>query len=173
MSQANHQEIDREPGAGSSTPGTRATLDTFLKRMGGGDVAGVVELFADDASWDVPGDVANVPWLGKRERQQIHGFFATMAEHTVREAFDIHHTVVDGDNAVIVGRARLAFTPAGTTIDTPFAIHIVVDPDSRIMRFAMFEDSWSVALAARPELSDVPARSGPPEPVQPVTAGQH
>ena len=137
---------------------TRATLAAFLGHMGAGDVSGLVELFAGDASWEVPGDAANVPWLGRRTPDLIPGFFSAMAELTVREAFDIEHTLVDGSDAVLIGHARLRFIPAGTTIDTPFAIHITVADDGNINSFSMFEDSWSVALAARPELSEVPPR---------------
>jgi len=106
----------------------------------------------------VPGDAANVPWLGRRTPDLIPGFFSSMAELTVREAFDIERTLVDGSDAVLIGHARLSFIPASTTIETPFAIHITVAGDGKINSFYMFEDSWSVALAARPALSGVPTR---------------
>lgn len=137
---------------------TRATITAFLQRLGTGDVPGLVELFADDASWEVPGDAANVPWLGRRTRDLIPGFFSSLAELTVREAFHIDRTVFDGSDAVLIGHARLSFTPASTTIDTAFAIHITVADDGKISSFYMFEDTWSVALAVRPGLSGVPAR---------------
>jgi ketosteroid isomerase-like protein len=114
---------------------------------------------AENATWEVPGDTANVPWLGKRVGAEIADFFAAMAESSTREAFDVEHGVFDGPNAVLIGRARVIFTSNGNTIDTPFALHFVVGEDDRITSVYMFEDSWSVALAVRPTLADVPARA--------------
>ncbi|MFE6027228.1 nuclear transport factor 2 family protein [Streptomyces niveus] len=108
-----------------------------------------------DAHWEIPGDPKIVPWVGRRKVSEIPDFFATMSELTDRELFDIERIVVDGPSAVLIGRARLVVRATGRTIDTLLAIDIVVNPEGRVSRYYMFEDSLDVASAmgARPDLT--------------------
>ena len=124
---------------------TRSVVDELLKRIAAGDVAGAVELFAHDAVWEIPGDPAVVPWVGRRKVEKIPEFFLTIGALTNRELFDIERIIVEGPNAVLIGRARIVVRATGKVIDTPFAIDIVVNPEGRISRYYMFEDSWHVA----------------------------
>ncbi|MGW8327470.1 nuclear transport factor 2 family protein [Streptomyces sp. NPDC055897] len=124
---------------------TRSVVDELLKRVGAGDIEGVVELFARDAVWEIPGDPAIAPWAGHRSVKNIAEFFETISAHTDRERFDVERVVVNGPNAVLIGRARVVVRSTGKVIDTPFAIDIVVNPEGRISRYYMFEDSWRVA----------------------------
>lgn len=129
---------------------TRDVVNELLKRMGEGDIPAVVELFAEDAHWEIPGDPEIVPWVGRRQVDAIPEFFRTMGGLTDRELFEIERVIVDGSNAVLIGRARVVVRSTGKVIDTPFAVDIVVNAEGRISRYYMFEDSWGVALAMRP-----------------------
>ncbi|MFF1360941.1 nuclear transport factor 2 family protein [Streptomyces sp. NPDC058297] len=124
---------------------TRNVVAELLERIGAGDIAGAVELFAHDAVWEIPGDPGIVPWVGRRTVEDIPEFFATISAHTDRELFDVERIIVDGPNAVLIGRARVVVRSTAKVIDTPFAIDIVVNPEGRISRYYMFEDSWHVA----------------------------
>ncbi|WKK24037.1 nuclear transport factor 2 family protein [Streptomyces olivoreticuli] len=126
---------------------TRSVVDELLKRIGAGDIEGTVELFAHDAVWEIPGDPAIVPWVGRRTVENIPEFFETISAYTDRELFDVERIIVDGPNAVLIGRARVVVRSTGKVIDTPFAIDIVVNHEGRISRYYMFEDSWRVAQA--------------------------
>ena len=130
---------------------TRATVDKFYERVGAGDISGVIDLLSDDFHWDIPGDLETVPWLGKRNTPQaVEEFFAHMGNNVDRKAFDIDRIVVDGQDAVVLGRAVVTVRATGKLMDTLFAVHIVVDEDGRISRFVMFEDSWHVSASMRP-----------------------
>ena len=129
---------------------TRATVERFYELLGAGDTGAAVGLLAEDFHWEIPGDVDTVPWLGLRTTTQaVEEFFVHMGSHVDREAFDIDRILVDGAHAVVLGRAAVIVRSTGKPIDTQFAIHIVVDPEGRISRFVMFEDSWNVANAMR------------------------
>ena len=138
-----------DPSAPDPHTRTETAVNALLTCMATGDIPGLLALFAEEAVWEVPGDNENLPWVGKRSRDQIPGFFSAMAELTTREVFDIDRTVVNGEDAVLIGHARLIFNPTGALIKTPFAIHLIVT-DHGITSFYMFEDSWSAALAAQP-----------------------
>ena len=130
---------------------TRATVEKFYELLGAGDTTAAIGLLASDFHWEIPGDVDTVPWLGKRTTTQaVEEFFAHMGNHVDRKSFDIDRIVVDGPNAVVLGRAVVVVRSTGKLMDTQFAIDIVVDPAGRITRFVMFEDSWHVANAMRP-----------------------
>jgi len=70
----------------------------------------------------------------------VEEFFAHMGNHVDRKAFDIDRIVVDGQDAVVLGRAIVTVRATGKLMDTLFAVHIVVEEDGRISRFVMFED---------------------------------
>ncbi|MFE4608438.1 hypothetical protein ACFRK5_08760 [Streptomyces niveus] len=71
------------------------------------------------------------------------------------------HWEIPGDPKIVpwVGRRKVSeipdFRATGRTIDTLFAIDIVVNPEGRVSRYYMFEDSLDVASAmgARPDLT--------------------
>jgi len=133
------------------TQRTRATVDKFYERIGAGDISGVIDLLSDDFSWEIPGDSETVPWVGKRTTPAaVEEFFAHMGNHVDRKAFDIDRIVVDGPDAVVLGRAVVVVRATGKLMDTLFAVHIVVEEDGRISRFVMFEDSWHVSESMRP-----------------------
>jgi ketosteroid isomerase-like protein len=138
---------ERDKMTDKTTDETRGVVNQLLERLGGGDIAGVVELFAEDAHWEIPGDPDLAPWVGRRKTHEIADFFRTIGEHTDRELFEIERIVVDGPYAVLIGRARVAVRTTGQIIDTPFAVDIVVNSEGRISRYYMFEDSLSVARA--------------------------
>jgi len=126
---------------------TRNVVNELLSRLGAGDIAGFADMFADDAHWEIPGDPGTAHWVGRRKVDEIPGFFETIGAHTDREVFEIDRILVDGPNAVLIGRARVICRSTGRTIDTPFAIDIVVDEEGRISRYYMFEDSLAVYQA--------------------------
>ena len=133
------------------TDQTRATVDKFYERIGAGDIGGVIDLLSDDFSWEIPGDTETVPWVGKRTTPAaVEEFFAHMGNHVDRKAFDVDRIVVDGQDAVVLGRAVVTVRATGKLMDTLFAVHIVVEEDGRISRFVMFEDSWHVSESMRP-----------------------
>jgi ketosteroid isomerase-like protein len=134
----------------NTTDTTRAVVNQLLERLGQGDIAGLVGLFAPDAHWEIPGEPDIAPWVGTRKTHEIADFFRTMGEHTKRELFDIDRIVVEGPHAILIGRARVAVRTTRKIIDIPFAIDIIVNPEGQISRYYMFEDSLCVARAMQP-----------------------
>jgi ketosteroid isomerase-like protein len=130
---------------------TRETVEKFYALLGAGDTAAVIGLLADDFHWEIPGDVDTAPWLGLRTTtQEVEEFFVHQGNHLEREAFDIDHIVVDGPDAVVLGRAAGRVRSTGKPLEFQFAVHFVVDVEGRISRYVFFEDSWHIAEAMRP-----------------------
>lgn len=145
-----------QPGA---TP--REVAARYLERVGAfwaapGDpqaLAAVVELFAEDVDWDIPGDLAGVPWIGPRRGREAAGaFFLELARRLEPRRFEVQRIVADGETAVLIGELASWVKDTGSLIETPFAFDLVVR-DGRIVRYRLFEDSHAVARAMRPEPS--------------------
>lgn len=121
----------------------------FLTRLGAGDGAGVLDLFADTVDWSVPG-AAIVPWVGTRsDKMEIKAFFDVLGRELTPEAFATDRIVVDGDSAVVLGSFSYGVIRTGKSFASSFALHIGVS-DGRIDLYHMYEDSFAIAEAFTP-----------------------
>ncbi|GAA5234902.1 hypothetical protein FOZ76_21925 [Verticiella sediminum] len=112
-------------------------------------LAAILDLFAEDVDWDIPGDHARVSWIGpRRGRGQVGAFFRELVVCIEPRRFDVQRIVADADSAVILGELASWVKDTGRLIQTPFAFDLIVK-DGRIVRLRMFEDSHAVARAAR------------------------
>ncbi|MBB5858004.1 nuclear transport factor 2 family protein [Amycolatopsis umgeniensis] len=133
------------------TDRTRSTLDEFFRRMSTGDTDSVIELFADNVEWDIPGATELVPWIGpRRNRAGVREFYDLLDKGIIKDRFDIERVLVDGPHAVAIGRLRSIIRTTGKVIDSPFTIQFEVDNDGRIAKYLLLEDSWHVANAILP-----------------------
>ncbi|MBV8614968.1 MAG: nuclear transport factor 2 family protein, partial [Acetobacteraceae bacterium] len=68
-----------------------AIAQELLGRLGSSvGPAAIVELFAKDMTWDIPGDTSAFPWIGRHSgRQAVISFLAETTEKIERIRFDI------------------------------------------------------------------------------------
>lgn len=98
---ARHIEI-----AGVGPAANAATVADLYGRFGTGDVQGILDRLAPDATWDVygvtnAGQNAGVPWMqARRGPAEIGGFFAMLGETMDIDTF-VPHDVVAGGNRVV------------------------------------------------------------------------
>ncbi|HFH3304379.1 nuclear transport factor 2 family protein [Pseudomonas aeruginosa] len=108
----------------------------------------LLELFADELDWDIPGNLEAVPWIGpRRDRKAVGAFYRELAKRIEPERFDVQRIVADDDTAVALGELASRVRATGKLIETPFAFVLTVRY-GRIVRFRMLEDSHAVAIAA-------------------------
>jgi uncharacterized protein len=132
---------------------TRETVDELLRRIADGDPEKIAELYAETLDWmlDWPeGDYSQtVPWIRHRDgRAGMAEHFRLLAEHHVPEgnAATVDSVLVDGTDAVVLGRIHRTAKPTGCRYTAAFALHLTVE-DGLISRFHLYEDSLSVARA--------------------------
>lgn len=131
------------PTSPVSDRSTRDTVQAFFDAQAAGEPQAVVDLFAPDATWVIPGDPSLVPWVGARDRDGIPAYLVAQAENATATSFTMHKVLVDGENAVALGRFGYRFASGGS-IDDPFAAHLVVR-DGLIHSFIIHEDSLNLA----------------------------
>ncbi|MGW6565992.1 nuclear transport factor 2 family protein [Streptomyces sp. NPDC054975] len=128
---------------------TRSTVDAFFAGIGSGDVESALELLAEPLDWFTPGDTGLIPWMGQRKtRSDVREFFRMAGENMTPEAFEIKHTLVDGDIAVVLGSFQYRVNATGKSFSSEFALELRVT-DGLIDRYHMHEDSYAIALAFR------------------------
>lgn len=111
-------------------------------------LAAIVELFAEDVDWDIPGNLAAVPWIGPRgDREAVSAFYREMEMQIVPEHFEVERILADEEQVVALGELASRVKATGRLIETPFAFVLTVR-DGRIVRYRMLEDSHAVAVAA-------------------------
>jgi ketosteroid isomerase-like protein len=132
---------------------TRETVDELLRRIADGDAEKIAELYAETVDWmlDWPeGDYSHtVPWIHQRtSRAGVAEHFRLIAEHHVPEAnvASVDGVLVDGADAVVLGRLHRTAKPTGRRYTAAIALHLTVE-DGLITRFHVYEDSLSVARA--------------------------
>jgi ketosteroid isomerase-like protein len=134
-----------------STETTRAVIAEYDRLLKARDADGLAALFAEEVDWEIPGDLATVPWIGKRStRAQVRAFYAEdVPKYLTPDRFDVDATLVDGEVAVRTGDLRSQVQATGKWIESRFVQEFTVR-DGRITRYFMHEDSWLVAQAVKP-----------------------
>ncbi|QTF06533.1 SnoaL-like domain-containing protein [Brenneria izadpanahii] len=111
-------------------------------------LAAILELFADEVDWDIPGNLEAVPWIGpRRDREAVGAFYRELTARLAPERFEVQRILADDDTAVALGELASRVHATGGLIETPFAFVLTVR-DGRIVRYRMLEDSHAVAVAA-------------------------
>lgn len=126
-------------------------LQEFFTRFGAGDGEALLDLFAEEVDWNVPGSPA-VPWTGaRRTKAEVAAFFGIAAAEVERtESFTVDRVLADGDHAVALGAFTHVIGSTGKPFHSEFALHITV-ADGLITGYRMFEDGHGAAEAFTPE----------------------
>jgi ketosteroid isomerase-like protein len=121
----------------------------FLKKLSQGDSQALARLFAEDADWEIAGDVDAFPWIGKRKgRQAIVDFVRDSGTLITRVRLDIQDILANEHRAVILGDLASTVNATGKLIETSFVLVVDIG-GGLITRFRMLEDSFAVSIATR------------------------
>jgi hypothetical protein len=134
--------------AANDGAGVRETVENFFRLLGEGDADRVAELFAEEVDWLIPGN-ENLPWIGRRsDRRQIPEVIKIIGGLHVpgKSEASIDKVLVDGSDAVAVGRFAHTVTATGRSYSMLVAFHFTVE-NGQIVRMNMYEDTYLVSTA--------------------------
>ncbi|EMF01863.1 nuclear transport factor 2 family protein [Streptomyces mobaraensis NBRC 13819 = DSM 40847] len=139
--------------AGSPCPAeaTRAVVREFLAARAAADTERLVALFADEVDW-LLAENPGVPWIRPRSTAaECAAQFTELKEHTVPEDAwaSVDTFLVDGTDAVLLGRLSGRVRATGKTFAGPFALRLTVE-GGRITRHHLYEDGVSITAACTP-----------------------
>lgn len=138
---------------------TREIVEEFLRRTGQGDPARIAELYAAEVDWHVSWPVADhpaVPWIRPRStRADVEDHYRTFPRHCPpgEAAVSVERVLVEGADAVVMGRSSQLVRATGRRFTMTFALHLTVR-DGLLVRHHMYEDSLSVLAACEPDLTN-------------------
>lgn len=130
---------------------TRETIENLFATVGGGaSPEQIATLFSDEVDWHIAGDLASVPWIGRKVgRAGVAGFYQQIREQLVSERFEVHAILAEGERGVVLGQLASRARRTGKLMETAFAFDVTVR-DGLIVRCHMLEDSYAVAQALQP-----------------------
>jgi uncharacterized protein len=135
-------------GVPSASAVTRAVVEEFIAARVAGDTGRLVELFADRVDWMLAPN-PTVPWIRPRSTAaECAAQFTELAEHTVAEdaRASVDVFLVDGADAVLMGRLSGTVRTTGKSFEGPFALRLTVE-GGRITRHHLYEDGLAIARA--------------------------
>ncbi len=129
------------------TTATRELVTRFFQTLTTGDPDRIAALFAEQIDWNIPGNTALAPWLGRRSRrEEVAAFFRLLLESAELVRFDIQHLLVEDDFAVAVGEFASVMRKTGKLFESEFAIQFTVR-DGVITRYRLLEEGWGLVVA--------------------------
>lgn len=110
----------------------------------------IAELFSEDVDWYIAGDLAAVPWIGRKTgRAGVTDFWGQIQDRLANKHFTISDIFTRGDRVVIMGDLESELRSTGKSIVTDYVFDLDVIGD-QITRFRMLEDTHAVAQALVP-----------------------
>ncbi|WP_306324582.1 nuclear transport factor 2 family protein [Streptomyces venezuelae] len=131
-----------------SDAATRTVVQDFLAARLAGDTGRLVALFADEVDW-LLAENPTVPWIRPRSTAaECAAQFTELMQHTVPEdaRASVDTFLVDGADAVLMGRVSGTVRATGKSFEGPFALRLTVE-NGRITRHHLYENSLSIAEA--------------------------
>ena len=113
-----------------------------------GDVAGVLELVAEDVEWEgVKGVPSSVPFGGlRRGRAAVAEFFAIVGREEEFTRFEPREYFANGDRVVALGSYEARVRRTGKSFAGDWAMAFTLR-DGKIVGFSEYCDSYGIAAA--------------------------
>lgn len=121
----------------------------FDKFKSGASPEELASAFDEKAEMFIPGDVKNVPWIGKRiGRAAITAHFKLLRENIKPEKLEFTDILSKGNRVVILGYLESRMKKNNNVMKSEFSIDIVVE-NGLLTRYHLLEDSFEVSAKAK------------------------
>src|SRR5687768_13879939 len=124
---------------------THAIIQQFLEFLTERNLEKLVDLFAEDVDWDIPGDQEKAAWLGKRtSKNDVREFYELLWSKTEPLSAEIERLLFEENYAVIIGHFETKMLQTGKIAASFFCIQMTLEKDL-IKKYRLFEDSYAVS----------------------------
>jgi len=132
---------------------TRSIVNRYLEaHRAGQPPEAIAALFSEDVDWNIPGDTARVPWIGRKiGRAGVADFVRGLRERIESIRFEVRSLLVEGEQAIALGDLESRVKSTGKVIKSPFTFEFAVR-DGLITKYLMLEDSFAVREAVLPDI---------------------
>lgn len=124
---------------------TKTILTSFLTHLQNRDLVNLVNLFADNIKWTIPGNEKEIKWLGSRTMKiEIEDFFKMLWKETEPISAEIPKVLFDNDDVIIKGSFTTKMLATEKKVTSIFFIHFMIN-DGKITEYTLLEDSYAVS----------------------------
>lgn len=124
---------------------TQTIVRQFMQFLTERNLDKLVELFAIDVDWEIPGNYEKAAWLGKRRgRNDVREFYELLWKSTEPISAEIEKLLFEENFAVIIGNFETKMLQTGKIVRSFFCIQITLGNDL-INKYRLFEDSYAVS----------------------------
>jgi ketosteroid isomerase-like protein len=114
--------------------------------FGAGDIAGLLNQFASDVSWETPG-APRIPYAGRfKGRDQVATFFEGLGRTAEFTQFEPREFVAQGDQVVALGHYAGKGRTTGRPFDTAWAMVFTVQ-NGKVVKFQEYFDTANLGAA--------------------------
>jgi uncharacterized protein len=126
------------------------TVNAFFDKFkSGASPEELASFFDEKAEMFIPGDLKNVPWIGKRVgRAAIAEHFKLLRENIKPEKLEFTDILSKGNRVVILGYLESRMKKNNKVMKSEFSIDIVVE-NGLLTRYHLLEDSFEVSGKAK------------------------
>jgi len=111
-----------------------------------GDLEALLNLYAEDIVWEIPGP-SSVPTSGtRRGRDQVKQFFAQLGELLEAQSFEPQEYIAQGNQVVVLGEYTWRVKSTGRTFSSRWA-HVSTLGNGKITRLREYTDTAAAAEA--------------------------
>ncbi|QPH38902.1 nuclear transport factor 2 family protein [Pedobacter endophyticus] len=133
----------------TNTTLTQKVVNLFLQSLSQRDLKNLIQMFAEDIDWNIPGDKDLAPWLGKRSsRDEVEEFYELLWKNTVPKSAKVNNIMVNNSTAIVSGEFSTIMLKTNKVVDSMFFIEISVE-NSLIVKYRLLEDSYAVSLSLK------------------------
>ena len=131
-----------------STENNKRVVQSLFEAFGRGDIPGVLEFVAEDATWDAPGPSV-VPFYGRRRGHEgASEFFKQLGSSVEFDKFEVGEFIAEGDSVFVPGSERGRARTTGKTYEQEFVLHFQVR-GGKVTSFHCYDETDAVAQAFR------------------------
>lgn len=117
--------------------------------FGRGDIPAVLNVFADDMEYFVPGPTDIIPTAGqRRDPEQVAQLFATINETEEVQQFEPQEFIAQGDMVVVLGHSRARVKSTGRTLEGDW-VDVITLRDGKAVRYRHYYDTAAAVEAFR------------------------
>ena len=129
------------------TESPKDVVSRFMARIGAGDIAGAVEMHADDIIVDFPGPPDALPWAGRWQGAKAAEWYAALGGALDIRQIEQKFCIAEGDKVVLIGDEVSASRKSGKEYTAGWCFLFTVR-DGKIAAWQGFEDTHAIMSAA-------------------------
>jgi uncharacterized protein len=106
-----------------------------------GDIASVLNFYAEDAEFISNGPTGVIPWVGTyKGHEQMVQFFTKLAEAFEIELFEAEEYIAQGNKIAVIVRNIGTYKSTGKKIESRL-VHVWTMQNGKVARFEIFDDN--------------------------------